>query len=158
MHDTAVLDDRRRRHLAETTAIGSRFAVGGGHVYLWSGGTIRLLGPIARRTPPRLTSQTLAEFSDGKISDVEAIPGGVVAVVSSRIHGEGWDTDPRVVIIHGSTARTVMLPMNQGRILVSHVTVAWPKLTVLGTNYVANPVRDAAWVSNDGGTDWTVES
>lgn len=117
-----------------------------------------MLGQIARRTPSRLTSQTVAEFTDGRISDVEAIPGGVVAVVSSRIHGEGWDTEPRVVIVHGGTAQTVMLPMDRGRILVNHVDVDWPKLTVLGTNYVANPVRDAAWVSDDGGTDWTVES
>ena len=34
-------------------------------------------------------------------------------------------------------------------------SVAWPTLTVVGTDYVANPVRSATWVSDDGGTMWT---
>ena len=71
------------------------------------------------------------------------------------MHGEGWDTDPRVVFVHGDIADTVTLPMERGRILVDRIDVAWPKLTVVGTDYVANPVRDTTWISDDGGTIWT---
>jgi len=138
-----------------TSTLGSRFALGGGHVYSWTGGTLRMLGPLTTRTTTRLSSTAVASFADGTISDVEAIPGGVVGLVSSRVNGEGWDTDPRVSLVHGGTAQTVTLPMERGRILVEKVEVAWPKLTVVGTNYVANPVRDAVWVSEDGGALWT---
>lgn len=138
-----------------TSALGSRFTLGGGHVFFWTGGTLRMLAPLTLRSTARLSSTTVATLGDGTISDVEAIPGGVVALVSSRVNGEGWDTDPRVVLVHGRTAQTVMLPMERGRILVEKVEVAWPTLTVVGTDYVANPVRSATWVSDDGGTMWT---
>jgi hypothetical protein len=106
------------------------------------------------RGTARLSSHSVAALPDGRISDVQPIPGGVIALVSSRVNGQGWDTDPRVLVVHGETAQIVALPMERGRILVNHIEVSWPKLTVVGINYVANPVRDAVWVSDDGGADW----
>ena len=35
------------------------------------------------------------------------------------------------------------------------LTVAWPKLTVNATDFVANPVRAAVWSTPDGGATWT---
>ena len=146
-------DDGETWH--ETATLGSRF----GRVYFWSGGTLRLLGPLDPvRGTARLSSQTVATLTDGRISDVQPIPGGVVALVSSRVNGQGWDTDPRVLVVHGETAEIVALPMERGRILVNHVEVSWPRLTVVGIDYVANPVRDAMWMSDDGGADWSAVS
>jgi len=141
-----------------TSTLGSRFALGGGHVYSWAGGTLRMLGPLTTRSTARLSSTAVASFADGSISDVEAIPGGVVALVSNRVNGEGWDTNPRVVLADGVAAQTVTLPMERGRILVDRVDVEWPKLTVVGTDYVVNPVRDATWVSEDGGAVWSTST
>ena len=31
-------------------------------------------------------------------------------LVSNRVDGLGWDTDPRVLIVHGTTAKAVTLP------------------------------------------------
>jgi hypothetical protein len=47
-------------------------------------------------------------------------------LVSSRVHGQGWDTAPRVVLGRGSAVQTVVLPAARGRLLARTLTVAWP--------------------------------
>ena len=50
-----------------TATVGTRFTLGGGHVYFWSGGTLRMLGPLSVRSTARLTSTMVTSFADGDI-------------------------------------------------------------------------------------------
>ena len=77
-------------------------------------------------------------------------------LVSSRVHGQGWDSAPRVLLVKGTTVETETLPTARGRPLAENLTVAWPKLTVSATDFVANPARAAVWVSPDGGGTWSL--
>jgi hypothetical protein len=114
-----------------------------------------VLGTLARSTAStRLGSTAVASFPDGTIVDVEPIPGGVAALVSSRVRGQGWDTAPRVVVAHGAAATTVTLPAVRGRPLVTGITAVWPKLTVTATDYGPEPARTVTWSSDDGGQTW----
>ena len=61
-----------------------------------------------------------------------------------------------MVVVKGTTAQTVTLPAARGRLLVQSLTAAWPTLTVNATDFVANPVRAAVWVSPDGGATWSL--
>jgi hypothetical protein len=136
----------------ETTTLPEHFTTGGGRIYLWTGSRLSTLATIPRATSSsRLISSSLISFTDGTITDVKPIPGGVAALVSSRVHGESWDTTPRVVIVRGTSVQTVTLPAQRGRLLVQGLQVAWPKLTVTANDFVANPVRAAVWISSDGG-------
>ena len=114
-----------------------------------------MLASLPRRiTSARLASTTIAALADGTIRDVEPIPGGVAALVSSRVRGQGWDTAPRVLLAKGATVQTLTLPTARGRLLAQGLTVAWPKLTVSATDFVANPARAAVWNTPDGGATW----
>jgi PQQ-like domain len=88
----------------ETTTISAHFTASAGRVYFWSGGRLSTLVSLPRRTSStRLASTIVATFTDGTIKDVDPIPGGVAVLVSSRVHGQGWDTAPRVLIVKGTT-------------------------------------------------------
>ena len=141
----------------ETATVGPRFTVGGGgDVYFWNAGTLRRLGTFPRTIASvHLSSHVVATFTDGTIVDVEPTPSGVAALVSTRIHGQGWDTSPRVVIMQGGVAQTVQLPVVRGRYLATSLRVSWPNLTVAGSDYVADPARQVTWTSTDGGVTWT---
>jgi hypothetical protein len=143
----------------ETETIGPNFtAGGGGDVYFWSGGTLRRLGSFPRMTASvHLTSHLVTSFTDGTIVDVEPTPTGVAALVSSRVHGQGWDTSPRVVVMTDGVAQTAQLPTVRGRVLATSVHVSWPTLTVTGTDFVADPARQVTWISSDGGLTWTTQ-
>jgi hypothetical protein len=139
----------------ETTSVSAHFTAGGGRVYFWSGGRLSTLASLPRHTTStRLASTTVATIADGTIKDVEAIPGGVAVLVSSRVRGQGWDTAPRVLLVKGTTDETLTLPTARGRLLAQSLTVAWPKLTVNATDFVANPTRAAVWNTPDGGATW----
>jgi hypothetical protein len=141
----------------ETASLPESFAAGGGRLYFWEGGRLGVVGSLPRHTSSlRLATATLATIADGSIVQVAAIPGGVAALVSSRVAGKGWDTAPRVLLVHGTSVQTVTLPATRGRFLAQSIEVAWPKLTVDATDFVANPVRAAAWVSPDGGATWSL--
>jgi hypothetical protein len=142
----------------ETLTVSSNFAAGGGGgLYFWTGGTLRLLGALPRNTSSvRLGSRVVASFHDGTIADVEPIPGGVIALVSSRVHGQGWDTAPRVVVVRNGSAQTVQLPTVRGRFLAGPLHVSWPNLTVAGTDFVREPIGHLTWASDDGGATWAV--
>jgi hypothetical protein len=139
----------------ETTSVSSHFAAGGGHLYFWSGGRLSTLISLPRHTTAsRLATTTIAAIADGTIKDVEPIPGGVAALVSSRVHGQGWDTAPRVLLVKGTTVQTVTLPNARGRPLAQKLTVAWPNLTVDATDFIANPARAAVWNTPDRAATW----
>ena len=105
----------------------------------WTGGTLRRLGTFPRTTASvRLTSHVVASFTDGTIVDVEPTSRGVAALVSSRVHGQGWDTSPRVVVMQGGVAQAVQLPAVRGRFLATSLHVSGPNLTVAGTDFVAD--------------------
>jgi outer membrane protein assembly factor BamB len=141
----------------ETATVSGHFTAASGRLYFWTPGRLSVLAELPRRTSSRrLASTTVATVTDGTIKRVEPIPGGVAVLVSSRVDGQGWDTAPRVLLVRGTTAQTETLPTARGRLLAQSLTVAWPKLTVSATDYVADPARAAAWVSPDGGGTWSL--
>jgi hypothetical protein len=147
----------RGRTWHETTTVSDAFTASGGHVYFWTANRLSMLASLTRTTTSaRLSSITVASVPDGTIKQVDPIPGGVAALVSSRVHGQGWDTSPRVVVVKGSTAQTVTLPAARGRLLVQSIDADWPKITVTATDFVANPARAAVWASPDGGATWSL--
>jgi hypothetical protein len=147
----------RGRTWHETATVSSHFAASAGRLYFWTPTRLSLLAQLPRRTSSsRLAATSVATLADGTIKRVEPIPGGVAVLVSSRVHGQGWDTAPRVILVHGTTTDTETLPTTRGRPLVQTLTVAWPKLTVTATDFVANPARAAVWVSPDGGGTWSL--
>jgi len=136
------------------TGCGELVVGAGSRVYFWSGGRLSMLVSLPRQTSStRLASTTVATLTDGAIKDVDPIPGGVAVLVSTRIHGQGWDTAPPVLIVTGTTLQTVTLPTARGRLLAQGLTAAWPKLTVNATDF-ANPARAAVWNTPDGGATW----
>jgi hypothetical protein len=143
-------------HWHETTTLPESFVKGGGQIYLWSANRIGVLTSAPRETSSsKFISSTLGSITDGTIVDVEPIPGGVAALVSSRVKGQGWDTAPRVLLVRGSNVQTITLPTYTGRPLVQSMDVDWPHITVNGTDFVANPVHAAVWLSPDGGATWS---
>ena len=56
-------------------------------------------------------------MANGTVVDAAAVPGGVIALISSRVNGLGWDTSPRVAVIRGGRTETVTLPTRTGNIL-----------------------------------------
>ena len=110
----------------------------------------------SRQAAPRQTegSKPAASLTDGSIVDADPIPGGVVALVSSRVRGQGWDTAPRVLVAHGSSVTAVTLPAAKGRPLVTGIQASWPKLTVTAIDYGPDPARAVTWSSPDGGATW----
>jgi hypothetical protein len=143
-------------HWHETTTLPEEFVKGAGRIYFWTASRLGTLATVPRETSSsHLASTTVATVGDGTIKAVDPIPGGVAALVSSRVHGQGWDTAPRILLVHGTTTQTVTLPTTRGRLLAESLQVAWPELTVTATDFVANPQRTTAWVSTDGGATWS---
>jgi hypothetical protein len=83
-----------------------------------------------------------------------AIPDGIVALVTRRVGGQGWDTAPRLLVAHGTSASMVELPATTGRPLADEVDVRWPTIVVTARDYVPDPTRVVAWRSSDGGKTW----
>ena len=136
-----------------TTAIGDEFTSSAGLLYWWQRGALHALTALPGRQTQ--SSDPAVSVSDGVIVGAAAIPDGIVALVSSRVRGQGWDTAPRVVVMHGVTASTVTLPATRGRPLATAIAASWPKLTVTATDYGPDPSRTVTWSSVDGGATWS---
>ena len=96
-----------------------------------------------------------ALVAGGTIVAAAPIAGqGVAVLVSNRVDGLGWDTDPRVLTVHGTTVKTVTLPTQSGEILARTIRASGAALTVTGTNYASNPAATVSWHSGNGGTSW----
>ncbi len=106
----------------------------------------------------RLATSTVASVADGTIVSAVPIQGGVAALVSNRVNGAGWDNAPRIVLAHGSVARTVVLPSQSGDPLVRTIKAAGRRLTVTAVDDVQQPSRTITWTSADGGKTWSTGS
>ncbi|HEX6761447.1 MAG TPA: PQQ-binding-like beta-propeller repeat protein [Gaiellaceae bacterium] len=139
----------------DTRTLSGNFAAGGGRIYFWQKGTLRLLAPLpARGSGTRLGAQTVASVASGTIVGAAPVAGGVVALVSNRVGGQGWDNAPRVLVASGSTAGVVALPGRPGNPLVQTITAAGKRLTVTAVDFTEQPARTLTWTSTNGGATW----
>ena len=138
-----------------TRTLSGAFAAGGGRIYFWQKGALRRLAPLpARATGTRLAAQTVASIANGTIVGAAAVAGGLAALVSNRVGGQGWDNAPRVLLANGGTARVVTLPSQPGDPLVQEIKSAGKRLTVTAVDFTEQPARTLAWTSADGGATW----
>jgi hypothetical protein len=85
------------------------------------------------------------------------VPGGEAFLVSNRVGGQNWDTNPRVILADGAGAQTVRLPSApSGEILAEQITASGGTITVTGTNFRTDPVTAVNWTSEDGGQTWSL--
>ena len=144
-------------HWHETVTLPEDFVKSDGHVYFWTGARLGTLATLPRQTSSsHLASTTVDAVASGTIVAVDPIPGGVAALVSSRVKGQGWDTAPTVLLVKGTTVQTVTLPTVKGHPLVQSLQVSGPDFTVTATDFVANPATTTTWTSSDGGATWSV--
>jgi hypothetical protein len=104
-------------------------------------------------------ARPLARIARGAIVDLAAVPGGVVALVTNRLHGHGWDRAPRLVVRRGGVTRRLTLPTAPASdVLAESLRVAWPVIQVGATDYAPSSGQAAAisWTSRDGGATWSV--
>ena len=139
-------------------ALGNGFIASAGTLWWWRGGGLFR----ATHWPPGaagLKGRRVARLP-GRIIDVKAIPGGVVALVSRRIAGLGFDHRPRLLFVQRRRkVRVLWLPRAEGEVLARSVEVAWPTMTVRGYDGVAfmRGVDGAIeWRTANGGAKWTV--
>jgi hypothetical protein len=142
-----------------TGAIGTTFAGSGSSLYWWQGGNLRVIDPF----PPSdddtaLESKPIVSLPDGTIVAATPIAGGEAFLVSNRVGGQSWDTNPRVILAEGADAQTVRLPAAPpGEILAEQITASAGTITVTGTNFRTDPVTAVTWTSDDGGQTWSLE-
>ena len=141
-----------------SAALGNGFTASAGTLWWWRGGGLFL----ATRWPPGtagLKGRRVARLP-GRIVDVKAIPGGVVALVSRRVAGLGFDHRPRLLFVQRHRkVRVLRLPRAFGEVLARSVEVAWPAMTVRGYDGIAftRGVDGAIeWRTANGGAKWTV--
>ena len=104
-----------------------------------------------------LQSKPVASLPDGAIVASTAVPGGEAFLVSNRVDGQSWDTNPRVILAEGASAETVRLPSAPpGEILAQQITATGGTITVTGTNFRTDPVTAVTWTSDDGGQTWSL--
>jgi hypothetical protein len=104
-----------------------------------------------------LRSRTVARVRTGAIVDLAIVPAGVAALVSRRVHGQGWDWAPRLVFVRSGLVRTVTLPRVGGGVLARSLRVDWPTLGVHAVDFVSfDRPEPVIWTSEDGGVSWVV--
>ena len=149
-----TIDGGRTWH--DTKTVGSTFARGGSNVYFWQHGTLRLLGPLpSSAAGARLSAHVVATAANGTIVSAAPIAGGIAALVSNRVAGQGWDNAPRVIVAHGATARIVTLPRQAGDPLATSITASDSRLVVHATDFTQQPATSLSWSSTDGGSTWS---
>jgi hypothetical protein len=137
----------------ESELVDDDFTGSGTNVYWWDGGTLHALTNF----PGKATKTHVAlNLGNGTIVDAATVPGGVVALVSNRVDGLGWDTNPRVAVIRSGKTQLVTLPAQTGDILTQRLLVRWPRLIVTGTDFDSAPLKSVGWVSTNGGATWSV--
>ncbi len=95
----------------------------------------------------------------GVILEADAVPGGVLALVTSRVAGVGLDTSPRLLLVQGTRVSVLRLPRVGGDVLVSSLEAAWPSATVRGVDVTAFTRGEeglVTWKTLDGGRSWSV--
>jgi hypothetical protein len=143
-----------------TDAISEDFTGGGGSIYWWEGGTLRVISPF----PPADSDQPLearvaTSLPDGTILGGVRTSGGFAFLVSNRVAGQHWDTDPRVILADGTSVQTVRLPSAPpGEILAETIAAGGSTLTVTATDFGTDPVSELSWTSTDDGQTWLLDS
>jgi hypothetical protein len=142
------------------SAITGTFRASGGRIYFWENqfdkSVLRVVTPLAGSAEKRLGTTTLATITDGTIVGVARTSAGVVALISNRHGGQGWDNAPRVIVAKPTSATTVSLPPEEGFPLAQRIEAAGQTVTVSGADYTEQPATTVTWVSRDGGATWTV--
>ena len=139
-----------------SAAVGTGFIGSAGTLWWWRGGSLFR----ATHWPPGAAGLKGARVGrlQGRIVDVHGMPGGVVALVSSRVAGIRWDNRPRLLIAQRRRkARVLRLPRVGGEVLARSVAVAWPAITVRGYDGVAFTRGEEGtieWRTIDGGGTW----
>ena len=111
-------------------AAGGGFVASSAALWWWRGG--RLYRSVT--WPPsmgKLEARWVAHLP-GVILEADAVPGGVLALVTSRVAGVGLDTSPRLLLVQGTRVSVLRLPRVGGDVLVSSLEAAWPSATVRG--------------------------
>jgi hypothetical protein len=142
-----------------TSAVGGNgFIASAGMLWWWRGGALYR----AVRWPPAaagLKRVRVARLRGGRIIDVRAMPGGVVALVSWRVAGIHWDNRPRLLIVQRRRKpKVVRLPKVAGEVLARSLDVAWPAITVRGydgTAFTRGEEGTIEWRTINGGGKWT---
>ena len=139
-------------------AVGNGFIGSAGTLWWWRGGALFR----ATHWPPGpagLRGSRVARLP-GVIVDAKAVPGGVVALVSHRVAGLGFDRRPRLLFVQRRRKPKVLrLPWAAGEVVARSVDVAWPTMTVRAHDGVAFTRREEGaieWRSIDGGAKWVV--
>jgi hypothetical protein len=135
-----------------TTLIADHFTGAGKSVYWWAGGTLHALVNF----PGKATrTRTILNVANGTVVDAVAVPGGVIALISYRVNGLGWDNSPRLAVIRDGRTQTISLPTRSGNILARTIRADGSDLTVSAVDYSSNPISPVTWHSTNGGTSWS---
>lgn len=111
--------------------------------------------PADTRGP--LEAKLAASLPDGTIVGSARTESGFVFLVSNRIAGQHWDTDPRVLLADGASVQTILLPSAPpGEILAESIAESNGTLTVTATNFGTDPVTPVTWTSTDDGETWSL--
>jgi hypothetical protein len=139
-----------------TNAIGDDFAGTGSTIYWWQAGKLYVVAPFPPSSPAKPLHPTLADsLPDGTIVGASTVSGGMAFLVSSRVDGQHWDTDPRVILDTASGVQTVTLPAAPfGQILATSIATDGDDVTVTGENFGTDPVAQVTWTSTDDGETW----
>jgi len=138
-------------------AAGGGFVASSAALWWWRGG--RLYRSVT--WPPsmgKLEARWVAHLP-GVILEADAVPGGVLALVTSRVAGVGLDTSPRLLLVQGTRVSVLRLPRVGGDVLVSSLEAAWPSATVRGVDVTAFTRGEeglVTWKTLDGGRSWSV--
>jgi hypothetical protein len=151
-------DDGQTWHL--TDAISQDFTGGGGSIYWWEGGTLQVISPFPPADDEKpLDARVATSLPDGTILGGVRTPDGFAFLVSNRVSGQHWDTNPRVILADGGSVETVRLPSAPaGEILAESITESGGTLTVTATDFGTDPVSPVAWTSTDEGQTWALDS
>jgi hypothetical protein len=141
-----------------TAAVAATTAGGGARLFWVAAAGKQLLQVL--RWPPRrsaIRSRLAARAANGRFVDLARVPGGVVALLTARVEGHGWDNAPRVLLYRNGRSTTLRLPQASGSVLVRSVASAWPAIMVRGANFdAAGQILPLVWRSRNGGRTWTL--
>jgi hypothetical protein len=144
----------------ETGAIGTDYVGTAGELYWWEGGDLYVIPDFPPATAEKhLDAKLAVSLPDGTIVDAARTQAGFAFLVSNRVAGRHWDTDPRVLLASGTDVQTIRLPSAPpGQILAEQITADGDTLTVTGENFGIDPVAQVTWTSTDDGQTWALGS
>ena len=137
--------------------VGNGFVGAAGTLWWWRGG--RLHQAAAWPPGPKGLRRRLVDRVQGLIVDAKPVPGGIAALATNRVGGNGFDNSPRLHVVKGNEILIYSLPRVPGEVLVRSLEVAWPAVTVHAsdvTGFTRGEQGTVTWTSPDGGGTWTV--